>query len=176
MAERTVRPVKSTSSIRTSGRPSMSNGKSDLFVFLGAAFATLFGLFTLQKWYGSYIDIRFNQELQQGGPSEALVSARRADEEQAAKRKLPIDQAITRLAQRGRDSFSAITPAPSQDLSAVAGWIHRPGFKPVMARSVSYATCSGAGRTWMCSRRRTRRRSAVRAGPLSRSRTLGFTR
>jgi len=114
----------------------MSNGKSDLFVFLGAAFATLFGLFTLQKWYGSYIDIRFNQELQQGGPSEALLSARRADEEQAAKRKLPIDQAITHLAQRGRDSFSAITPAPSQDLSAVAGWIHRPGFKPVMAHPV----------------------------------------
>jgi len=114
----------------------MSNGKSDLFVFLGAAFAVLFGLFALQKWYGSYIDIRFSQELQEGGPSEAVLNARRADEEQAAKRKLPLDQAITRLAQRGRDSFSAITPTPSQDLSAVAGWIHRPGFKPVTAHPV----------------------------------------
>ncbi|MEY4578152.1 MAG: hypothetical protein RL701_2855 [Pseudomonadota bacterium] len=114
----------------------MSNGKSELFVFLGASFATLFGLVALQQWYGSYIDIRHHQRLQEGGPSEALLTSRRDDELQAQKRKLPLDQAISRLAQRGRGSFSSIAPAPSQDLSAIAGWIHHPGFKPVTAHPI----------------------------------------
>jgi hypothetical protein len=117
----------------------MSNGKSDLFVYLGGAFATLIGLSALQAVYGAYVDISYHKQLSEAGPSEALLAARQEDAAQAQKRKLPLDQAISQLGQRGRTSFSAITPKPSTDLSAISGWIHHPGFKPVTAHPVRSA-------------------------------------
>lgn len=114
----------------------MSNGKTDLFVYLGGAFATLIGLTVLQAAYGAYVDISYHKQLAEGGPSEALLAARQEDAAQAQKRKMPLEQAMTQLGQRGRGHFSAITPKASTDLSAIAGWIQHPGFKPVMAHPV----------------------------------------
>jgi hypothetical protein len=114
----------------------MSNGKTELFVFLGAAFATLIGLAVLQHWYASYLDMRYHAHLAENGPAEGMVAARADDQAKLQKGKLPLDQAISSLAQRGRTSFNAISPTPSQDLSALAGWIHRPGFKPVTAHPI----------------------------------------
>jgi hypothetical protein len=107
----------------------MANAKSELFTFLGAAFAVLIGLLVLQKAYASYIDVSYHKRLQQGGPSEALLEARKADEAQLQKGKLPLSKAMSRVA-TGRASAASIAPQPSQDLSAVSGWIQHPGFKP----------------------------------------------
>ena len=114
----------------------MSNAKSELFVYLGAAFATLIGLAVLQKWYGTYIDVRYHAAMAEAGPAEAMLSARQEDQAGLQKGKIPLDQAIGRLAQRGRGSFNAIAPSPSADLSAISGWIHHPGFKPVVAHPI----------------------------------------
>jgi hypothetical protein len=117
----------------------MSNGNSDLLVFLGAAFAALVGLTAVHTWYGSYIDVQYAAKLQEGGVSEALTAALAKAEANAQPRKLPIDKAISVLEQRGRKGVSSIAPTPSQDLSAVAGWIQAPGFKPVTAHPVRTA-------------------------------------
>lgn len=114
----------------------MSNGKTELFVFLGVAFATLIGLGVLQKWYGSYLDNRYHAHLAENGPAEGMVAARADDQAKLQKGKVPLDQAISELAQRGRAGFNSISPNPSQDLSALSGWIHRPGFKPVTAHPI----------------------------------------
>jgi hypothetical protein len=114
----------------------MSNGKTELFVFLGAAFAALIGLAVLQKWYGSYLDNRYHAHLAENGPAEGMVTARADDQAKLQKGKLPIEQAMSSLAQRGRTAFNSISPNPSQDLSALAGWIQRPGFKPVTAHPI----------------------------------------
>jgi hypothetical protein len=117
----------------------MSNGKTELFVFLGAAFAALLGLVALHRLYGSYIDVRYHARLAEAGPAEGMVAARQDDQAKLQQGKIPLDQAIARMAQRGRDSFNSIAPAPSQDLSALSGWIHRPGFKPVVAHPIRIA-------------------------------------
>jgi hypothetical protein len=122
----------------------MSSGKTDLFVFLGAAFATLFGLIVLHLWYGSYIDVRHHARLAENGPAEGLLAARQDDQAKLQQAKIPLDQAISRIAQRGRASFNSIAPAPSQDLSALSGWIHMPGFKPVVAHQVRIARAPAA--------------------------------
>lgn len=114
----------------------MSNAKSELFVYMGAAFATLIGLFVLQKWYGTYIDHRFHDKLAENGPAEGMLAARQEDQAALQKGKIPLDQAISRLAQRGRGSFNSIAPQPSSDLSAISGWIHHPAFKPVVAHPI----------------------------------------
>jgi hypothetical protein len=122
----------------------MSNGKTDLFVFLGAAFATLLGLVVLNRLYASYIDVRYHARMAENGPAEGMLAARQDDQAKLQQGKIPLDQAISRLAQRGRDSFNSIAPAPSQDLSALSGWIHRPGFKPVVAHEVRIARAPAA--------------------------------
>ena len=114
----------------------MSNAKSELFVYLGAAFATLIGLAVLQTWYATYIDRRFHAEIDAAGPSEGHLTARQADQAALQKAKIPLEKAISQLAQRGRGSFNSIAPAPSTDLSAVSGWIHLPGFRPVVAHPI----------------------------------------
>jgi hypothetical protein len=114
----------------------MSNGRSELLLYMAAAFATAIGLFVLHKWYATYIDVQYHAQLAQHGPSESAVKARQQDAQQLAGGKLPIDQAMQRLAQRGRLGFGTISPTPSEDLSALSGWIHRPGFKPVVAHPI----------------------------------------
>jgi hypothetical protein len=46
-----------------------------------------------------------------------------------------MDQAMARLG-RGRATIGSIAPQPSQDLSAISGWIHHPSFKPVVAHPI----------------------------------------
>jgi len=114
----------------------MSNAKSELFVYLGAALATLIGLAVLHKWYATYIDLRHHARMAEAGPIEGSLTARQEDQAALQKGKIPLDQAISRLAQRGLGSFNSIAPAPSSDVSALSGWIHLPGFKPVTAHPI----------------------------------------
>jgi hypothetical protein len=115
----------------------MSNdARSELFLFIAVTFATAIGLFVLSKWYASYFDVQHHAKLAQGGPYDSVVTAREEDQKALAGGKLPIDQAMQRLAQRGRVGFGAISPAPSDDLSALSGWIRHPAYKAVAAHPV----------------------------------------
>ena len=116
----------------------MSTARSDLLIYVGVALSTTLGLFVLHAWYGTYLDQRYHDQLAQRGPSEALLAAR--EEEQAALKagKLPLSQAMSAMARPGSRP-SAVTPAPSEDLSAVSGWIHARGFKPATAHPVRIA-------------------------------------
>jgi hypothetical protein len=51
---------------------------------------------------------------------------------------MPIAKAMEALAQRGRNAFPKLAAQPSGDLSAMSGWIHKPGFK-------AYIPTRGAG-------------------------------
>jgi hypothetical protein len=118
----------------------MSNdGRTDLFVFLGAAFTTLIGLFVLHAWYASYIDVSYHERFNQAGPYESVVAARQQEQAELAGGKIPIDKAMTQLAQRGRGNFGSISPSASTDLSAISGWIYYPNFKPVVAHPIRTA-------------------------------------
>ena len=116
----------------------MSNAKNELITYLVAAFATLFGLFILHRGYAAVIDVSYHKRLAEAGPYESVVAARKADEEALAKGKIPVDQAIAKLA-HNRATIGSIAPQPSQDLSAISGWIHLPGFKPVVAHPIRVA-------------------------------------
>jgi hypothetical protein len=117
----------------------MADARTELFTFMGAAFATLIGLFVLHGWYASYIDVRYQDNLANRGPAEGMVAARDADQKQLAAGKLPIAQAMQALAQRGRTGFGSVSPNASDDLSAISGWIHSPHFKPVVAHPIRTA-------------------------------------
>jgi hypothetical protein len=113
----------------------MSNAKNELFLYLAAAIATLIGLFVLHRAYGAIVDVSYHKRLQEAGPSENVTAARQADEAALQKGKLPVDQAIARLA-RGRATIGSVAPQPSQDLSAISGWIYHPKFKPAVAHEI----------------------------------------
>src|ERR1700753_2999276 len=115
----------------------MSNeARTELFLFIGTALAVAIGLFVLNKWYLSYFDVQHHAKFAEAGPYENVVAARDDENKKLEGGKIPIEQAIDRLAQRGRGGFGSISPAPSQDLSALAGWIRLPGFKPVTAHPI----------------------------------------
>jgi hypothetical protein len=105
------------------------NARTELFVYLGTAIATVIGLFTLQIWYASYLDVNVVHAQRGDTPLDAKVAAIRAEE----RRKLdsgrtPIAAAKREIAQRGRGSLARIAPKQSTDLTPMSGWIHRPGF------------------------------------------------
>jgi hypothetical protein len=117
----------------------MSTARSELLIFMVAALATTIGLFVVHTWYATYLDVSFHAKLDEGQPSEALLAARDAQHKALNSGKIPLTQAMDALAKRGRSAASSIAPVASNDLSAVSGWIHRPGFKPVTAHPVRTA-------------------------------------
>jgi hypothetical protein len=116
----------------------MSNAKTELFTYLAAAFATLIGLFVVHRAYAAVIDVSYHKRLAEAGPYESVTTARKADEEALRKGKLPVDEAISKLA-HNRATIGSIAPQPSQDLSAISGWIYLPGFKPAVAHPIRVA-------------------------------------
>jgi len=112
----------------------MSSARSDLLIIIGVALATTMGLFVLHKWYGTFLDVQYHARLQEAAPTEALLSAREEEQKALQAGKVPLSQAMDAVARAGR--APSISPAPSEDLSAVSGWIHRPGFKPATAHPV----------------------------------------
>lgn len=112
----------------------MSTARSDLLLYIGVALATVTGLFVLHFWYGSFLDVRFNSSLADRGPSEALLAAREEEQKALGSGKVPLAQAMSVISRAGGQNRPAsVKPAPSQDLSAVSGWIHQRGFKPQTA-------------------------------------------
>jgi hypothetical protein len=118
----------------------MSTGRSELLLYIAVSIATTIGLFVVHKWYASYLDVRYHERLDEGQPSEARLAAEEEDKKRLGSGKIPLAQAMKTLSTRGRTAASSISPAPSEDLSAVSGWIHRPGFKPATAHPVRTGT------------------------------------
>lgn len=117
----------------------MSTGRSELLLYIAVSLVTTIGLFVVHRWYATFLDVRYHDKLVEAQPSEARFAADEEDHKRLGSGKIPLAQAMDRLAKRGRSAASTIAPAPSADLSAVSGWIHRPGFKPVTAHPVRTA-------------------------------------
>lgn len=107
-----------------------SSARTDLLIYIAVALTTTIGLFVVHTWYVTYLDQRYHAELATLPASEALLAAH----EEPTGGKLPIAQAMGQIAKTGRPA--SVTPAPSNDLSAVSGWIHARGFKPATAHPV----------------------------------------
>jgi hypothetical protein len=122
------------------------NSRSELLAYLTVTLATIVGLFVLQSWYASYLDVSVVHGSMRDAPANAKVHAAREQEQaKLAAGKLPIDAAKRMLVERGRQASPGVTPQPSDDLSAMSGWVFRPGFKPYEPRSAARATPAPAG-------------------------------
>jgi hypothetical protein len=116
------------------------DARSELLAYMGAATVTIVLLFGLQIWYATYLDTHVVNVHPADAPGDAKLAARRErDQAKLSGGKLPIARAKAELAQRGRSAFPSIAPKPSTDLSAMAGWMHQPGFKPYVPRAVTAA-------------------------------------
>ena len=112
------------------------NLRKELFVGLCSALATTAALFTLQLWVRSYIDVAVvHGDLSDVRMSAGLEAMRNEERAKLNTSPMPIDKAMEALAQRGRNAFPQLTAKPSSDLSAMSGWIHKPGFTAYVPRS-----------------------------------------
>ena len=107
----------------------------EISVCLGTALATAAGLFTLQLWYSSYLDVAVIHGQLSNVPLDAKLEAVRKEEHtKLTSGAMPIDKAMEALAQRGRNAFPKLAARPSDDLSAMSGWVRKPSFKPYVPR------------------------------------------
>jgi len=114
------------------------NLRKELLLSLRTALATAAGLFTLQLWYASYLDVAVVHGDRSGVRMSAKLEAVRNEEQtKLTSGRLPIAQAMEALAQRGRGAFPQLAAKPSSDLSAMSGWIHKPGFQPYVPRAAA---------------------------------------
>jgi hypothetical protein len=113
----------------------MMGVRKELLLCLGTALVTSGGLFTLQLWYSSYLDVAVIHGDLSDVPMDAKLQALRREEQvKLASGGMPIEKAMEALAQRGRNAFPKLAAKPSGDLSAMSGWVHKPGFKPYVPR------------------------------------------
>jgi len=121
------------------------NSRSELLAYIATTIATVVGLFVLQAWYASYLDVAVVHGSQHDLPGNPKVLAAREQEQaKLAGSKMPIDTAKRLLAERGRQAAAGVMPQPSDDLSAMSGWVFRPGFRPYEPRSAARATPASA--------------------------------
>jgi hypothetical protein len=113
----------------------MTDAERDLFGFVGAAFATMIGLFVLQEWYGTFVDVRAHASFAAAGANPDVAKVRAAEAQKLASARVPLDRAMQDLATRGRARPDAVAPKHSDDLSAMSGWIHRPRFQAYVPRA-----------------------------------------
>jgi hypothetical protein len=106
------------------------NVRKQLFVVVRTALATAAGLFALQLWVASYLDVAvIHGRPSAAGMDPALEAVRNEEQTKLNSGPMPITQAMAALAQRGRSAFPRLAAKPSSDLSAMSGWMHKPGFK-----------------------------------------------
>jgi hypothetical protein len=112
------------------------DARTELFAYMGAALATIIGLFALQIWYASYLDVAVVHAQHPDAPMSPQISELRAAEKQKlSSGRTPLATAKRELAQRDRASLTRIAPKPSDDLTPMSGWISRPGFGPYTPRT-----------------------------------------
>ncbi|MDH5674212.1 MAG: hypothetical protein OEZ06_18805 [Myxococcales bacterium] len=107
------------------------DGRKELLGYMGTATGTIVVLFALQLMYESHLDISHHARWK-NAPQNAELKAVRDQEAQAL---AGIGKAKEALATRGRSGVPQVAPRPSEDLGAMAGWIHLPGFKPYEPRT-----------------------------------------
>jgi hypothetical protein len=117
----------------------MSQARSELFAFIGAALATTIGIFVAQQLYFSYIDQAYHADLKLNAANKAIVDMRQAEADKLASGKIPLDRAKALLAERGRGGFGSVAPVQSSDLSPISGWIRLHSFKPAIAHPIRTA-------------------------------------
>ena len=106
------------------------NVRKNLFVALRSALLTGAGLFTLQLWYSSYLDVAVVHGDLSAAPTDPKLATLRSEEHAKLNAgPMPIAQAMQAVAERGRNASPRLAVKPSADLSAMSGWIHKPGFK-----------------------------------------------
>jgi hypothetical protein len=121
------------------------DGRSEFFVFMGAAIGTTVMLFVAQQVYASYLDVNVVHAAWEDAPRDAKIVAKRSAEQQALSGgKMPIAQAIEALALRGRTGSNRIAPVASDDLSAMSGWAFRHGFTAYAPRTVTAVAAAPA--------------------------------
>jgi hypothetical protein len=114
------------------------DARSELLAYLGSTLITIIGLFGLQQWYASYLDTSVVHGSNADVPMSAgLVEKRSAEHAKLEGGKLSIDAAKAALAKTPRTQLALIAPKPSDDLSAMSGWMHKPGFKPYTPRAAA---------------------------------------
>jgi hypothetical protein len=112
--------------------------RNQLWVALRTALATVAGLFALQLWYSSYLDVHVIHGDLSAAPMDAkLETVRNEEQTKLTSGRMPIAQAMAAVAQRGRNAFPRLEAKPSSDLSAMSGWMHRPGFKVYVPRTAA---------------------------------------
>ncbi len=116
-------------------------------IFLYTVLSVLF-LVSLKFVLDSYLEnARRNvraDNLGASDSSERLEQHRDAVAGELAGGDLPIDQAISQLAERGRGAFPQVRPYPSEDQGAREGWNRRPPEAPPLTPEPSEATVPAA--------------------------------
>lgn len=105
------------------------SGKTEFFMFMTAAMATIVGLVTVQEFFLSYQDILAVRDIAEAPENAELVAHRQAEGAALQSGRMPISAAKEAIAARGRAGFPEISPQQSDDYSALSGWVHHPGFK-----------------------------------------------
>jgi len=114
------------------------DGRSEFFVYMGAAIGTSVMLFVAQQVYASYLDVHVvHAAWNEAGRDAKVVAKREAEKQALSGGKMPIDKAIEALAQRGRGASNSIAPVASDDLSAMSGWAFRHGFAAYQPRTIA---------------------------------------
>jgi hypothetical protein len=109
----------------------------EMLVALGIALSTAVVLFGLQLWYASYLDVVvLHGDISDVRMGAKLAAVRNEEHARLTSGAVPITTAMAALAQNGRNAYSKIAAQPSDDLSAMSGWIHKPGFRPYAPRRV----------------------------------------
>jgi hypothetical protein len=112
------------------------DARSELLAYMGSAVVTVVVLFGMQIWYATYLDTHVVNVHPADAPTDAKREAFDAQERaKLSSGKKPIAQVKAELAQRGRTAFPSVAPKASEDLSPMAGWMRRPGFKPYVPRT-----------------------------------------
>jgi hypothetical protein len=114
------------------------DARSELLAYMGSAVVTVVVLFGMQIWYATYLDTHVVNVHPADAPADAKREAFDAQERaKLSAGKKPIAQVKAELAQRGRTAFPSVAPKASEDLSPMAGWMRRPGFKPYVPRTAA---------------------------------------
>lgn len=106
------------------------SGRTELLAYLTTSVGTVVALFALQQIYRTHLDVAYHDSFAEL-PMNADLAALRAEEAQKLGGLAAAEKA---LADRGRGASAKIAPKQSEDLSAMNGWIHRPGFAPYTPR------------------------------------------
>lgn len=100
-----------------------------MLIYLGATVVTVVGLFTLYFFYSSMVDHRWRSGWNEAPVHPALAEVRALEAQQLA----GVEAVAKEFANKGRSAFPMVAPKPSNDLSALSGWIRSPSFRPVTA-------------------------------------------